>query len=332
MSAGHFGTAGVKPVAVTRQQLGGARMMAGNLPVVPSRSSLSASGRAAAPSTIRAGGSERFFGAVHNNVAHPASFQQETTHLQQSMQQSHVAGIQAGGRLGGESLAARGTSTGGLQKQPAGTFQSGREMNNLGNKGTGPSPTVGNHGAFRPFTPPTNNGARPMGSSPTGASGVGTQRGTNLPGTENRGGFRPFTPPSHNTPSAGSNLPSVRGRSGNYWSRTAPSSIESRGYGSGGYGSGSYGGGSRPQLDMRQPIVRPSYNRPSYSGYPHTPSYGGGYGGGSHNAPSYSAPRGGSGGGGHVSAPSGGGGHSSGGGGGHSGGGGGGGHSGGGRH
>ena len=44
-------------------------MMAGNLPVVPSRASLSASGRAAAPSTIRNGGSQRFFGYAQQHGA-----------------------------------------------------------------------------------------------------------------------------------------------------------------------------------------------------------------------------------------------------------------------
>src|SRR5579863_10183953 len=58
VNAGHFGAGHVTARAATREQIGGARMMAGNLPVVPTRASLSASGRAAAPSTVR-NGSER---------------------------------------------------------------------------------------------------------------------------------------------------------------------------------------------------------------------------------------------------------------------------------
>src|SRR5579864_2192130 len=77
VGAGRFGAGRVTATAATRQQLNGAHMMAGNLPVVPTRASLSASGRAAAPSTIRNGGSERFFG-THNNMARPVSFQQQT--------------------------------------------------------------------------------------------------------------------------------------------------------------------------------------------------------------------------------------------------------------
>ena len=320
LGAGHFGTGTARPVAATREQFGGARMMAGNLPVVPSRASLSASGRAAAPSTIRGGGSERFFGSVHNNVAHPASFQQETAHLQQSMQQSHINGLTAGSRFGSES-AFRGST---------GSMQGGRETGTLGARGNSPTAGMtGNRGAMRPFTPPNTGNTRSFSASNSGASGAGTARGTSgMGGTVNRDGFRPFTPPSHTGPSSVGPAGSVRGNTGSYWSRTAPSSMESRGYGS--YGNYGRGSGSRPQLDMHQPIVR----GPSYGGYPRTPSYGGPRG-----VPSYSGPRGGSGSG-HYSAPSGGGrpsgggsggGHPSGGGGGHSGGGGGG-HAGGGRH
>jgi len=343
VGAGRFGAGRVAASPVTRQQLSGARMMAGNLPVVPSRASLSASGRAAAPSTVRNGGSEHFFGSAHNNVARPASFQQETAHLQQTMQQSHVNGFSAGARTTSESVASRGA----IQRPSAGTPSNRQPMNqqtnNPGNRtATNSSSTTqgGSRGGYRPFTPPNSSNTRPAGSASSEQGGqersnmersnIGPQRGTSqsAPST-GHDGFRPFTPPSGNEASRGvSNAPAQRGNSGSYWNRTAPSSVESRGYGAGGYGAGSYGRGasSRPQLDMRQPIVR----GPSYGGYSR-PSYGG-YGGGGRSAPpSYGGSRGGYGGGGHSSAPSGGG-HSSGGsGGGHSGGGGGG-HSGGGHH
>jgi uncharacterized protein DUF6600/FecR-like protein len=327
-----FGAGGVKPVAITRQQLNGARLMTGNLPVVPTHASLSASGRPAAPSTIRSG-SQRFFGSAHNNVARPESFERQTASLRSTMQQNHVSAMPAGGRINaGESSIARGTNpTSTMQKPNAGTLQR-REMNNSPvSRNTAPTSTTQNRGGFRPFTPPSNSNPRP--SSPTGFG----QRATTSTPPVNRGGFRPFTPPSSS--------PTARSSNNSYWNRTAPSSVQSRSY-----GSGSYGGGSRPQLDMRQPIVRsPSYggySRPSYGGYggrSAAPSYSaprGSYGGG-HSAPSYGGSRGsygggggghsyGGGGGGHSSG--GGGGHSSGGGGGHSGGGGGGHASGGGGH
>ncbi len=349
VGAGRFGAGRVSAMAATRQQIGGARMMAGNLPVVPSRASLSASGRAASPSTIRNGGSGRFFG-THNNLAHPASFHQETAGLRQTMQQNHISGIPAGGRMSGESTA-RGTN---MQRSNSGAF-SNRQTNNLGARGAGNSASMqnGNRSGFRSFTPPggTARSAAPvnsernsmgssMGSRNMGSQGLQPQRGPS--GTApSRDGFRPFTPPpSHSDISRGepgiSQGRASGGRSeGSYWNRTAPSSqmhMNGPAYG------GAERGGSRPQLDMRQPIARSPYGgyggsrAPGYGGSRGVPSYGG-----SRGAPSYGGSRGAPGGG-HVSAPSGGGhsfgggggSHPSGGGGGHSSGGGG--HSGGGHH
>jgi hypothetical protein len=317
VNAGHFGAGRVNAVAATREQIGGARMMAGNLPVVPSRASLSASGRAAAPSTIRNGGSERYFG-THNNLSRPASFQQETTGLRQSMQQSHVGAVPAGGRTSSD-VAARG---GNSNERPSAGIQGNRETGNVGNRSSSPGPSAvqnGNRGGSGSFNPPTN-----ANHSAETAHGTASQ-------PVDRGGFRPFTPPPNSSAARGeSGASSARGStgSGNYWNRTAPSSMGQRSYGS----AGGYGGGSRPQLDMRQPIVRgPSYGSRgesgTYGGYRGAPSYGGSRStpsyGGSHSAPSY---------GGGSHAPSGGGGHSAGGSSGHASSGGGGGHSSGGGH
>ena len=183
-------------------------MMAGNLPVVPSHASLSASGRAAAPSTIRNGGSEHFFGS-HNNVR-LASFQQQTASLRQSMQSNHVSGFTAGGR-GGE-VAARGassgTSSGSLGKPSAGTAQGGRETNNSGfNRGNSAAGESANRGGTRAFTPPISSNTRGMAagnaergnaeSSPRSVGNEASRGGMNQGGgSASRDGFRPFTPPS----------------------------------------------------------------------------------------------------------------------------------------
>jgi len=307
VNAGHFGAGRVTPAAASRSQLSGARMMAGNLPVVPSRASLSASGRAAAPSTVR-NGSEHFFGAAHNSASRPQSFQQQTASLRQGMAQNHVGAIPAGGRESAGESAARGTAA-------ASTAQ---------RAGTGPSA-----GTIRSFTPPVSSTRSSEASTERNrlSSNAEAQRGAGQSAAAaNHDGFRPFTPPSHTavsrgeagassgSSSASSGMSSGRGSNGSYWNRTAPSSTESRATESRGTGSTSdgYGRGSssRPQLDMRQPIARgPSYggSRGSYGGY-HAPAYGG-----SRSAPSHSSA-----GGGHASAPSGGGHASSGG---HSGGG-----------
>jgi hypothetical protein len=358
VGAGHFGTPGAKAVAATHEQIGGARMMTGNMPVVPTRASLSATGKAAAPSTIRNTGSQHFFGK--QSASHPQSFEQQSAHLQQSLQQNHFAPISAGGKAGAEGATeARRSMSAGAGKPNAGTTLSGREnstaVRNNGSQGKTESSmqdtsASGNRGGFRSFTAPNNNNGRSESTQPERSMNSGTsmsRSGTTTPsrGEPNRSGWKPFTPPSHSETAGrgGSSFePSNRSGSGSYWNRTAPSS-GLRSNGSGSYGSG---GGSRPQLNMRQPIVLPRESG-GYGGYHGSPSYGGGgggyrgapsYGGGGgyHGAPSYgggshgggfggggggSHPSGG-GGGGHPSG-GGGGGHSSGGGGGHSSGGGG---------
>ena len=332
VNAGHFGAGRVTAVGASREQLSGARMMAGNLPVVPSRASLSASGRAAAPSTVRNTGAQHFVGSAHNNMARPASFQQQTASLRQSMAQNHVGAIPAGGRANASGSAGfRGANaSSSMQKPSAGTL-GGRQMNNSANRGFSNQGFSNQSGGNRSFTPPSSSQRSNMGSSNLGSSSVGSsnlgsrnnlrysgnmssQRGTQSPAG---GGYRPFTPPSSSRSSStfgnqasrggsysggsynGSTAAATRGSSsGSYWNRTAPSSSSMGARGNSSYG-GSYGGGSssRPQLDMRQPIARSPYG--GYGGYSRgaKPAYGGGYGGSrgapSYGGPAYGGPRGG---------------------------------------
>ena len=329
VNSGRFGAGRVTPVAATRAQFNGARQMAGNLPVVPSRASLSASGRAAAPSTVRNVGSERFFGSAHNNVTRPESFERQTASLRQSMQQNHVSAISSGRLNGGETGFGRGiNSASSMPKPSAGTnrYQGSREMNAPVNRAgnSGSSMPTENRGGYRPFTPPNSSNTRSNESS------FGSRGTTESSPAGNRDGFRPFTPPSHNEMSRGDPGVSSERGSGSYWNRTAPSSqthYNGPAYGGSERNYGNYGASSRPRLDMHQPIVRSPYGGYGNYGGGRTPSYGSrpNYGG---SRPSYGGSRPSYGGGGGH--PSGGGGHSFGGGGGHSSGGGGGGHSGGG--
>src|SRR5580700_8419977 len=109
VAAGKVGAGRTTAVAATHTQLSGARMMTGNLPVVPSRASLSASGRAAAASTMHNNASQHFFGT--QSTSRPESFQQQTAHLQQSMQHSHFSPVAAGARATGPGSAARSTGS-----------------------------------------------------------------------------------------------------------------------------------------------------------------------------------------------------------------------------
>jgi hypothetical protein len=221
VNASHFGAGRVRAMAATSQQLRGARMMAGNLPVVPTHASLSASGRAAAPSTVRNGGSQRFFAPARGTMARPVSFRQQQSSLRQTMQQSHVGAVPAGGR---SALMARGNSN----MRPSAGVPANRQMNNMGNRaganaagaqngnrgnmrpyspsanGTSAganrqaSRGIGESGGYRPYTQPGNRSTAPsMGNSPRGTM-------QNAPAA-NRGGYRPFTPPS------GGNRPSTMG-------------------------------------------------------------------------------------------------------------------------
>jgi len=293
VGANRFGAGHTAAVAANRSQLSSARMMTGNMPVVPSRASLSASGRAAAPSTIHSSASQHFFGS--QSAARPASFQQQTAHLQSAMQASHVSPMTAGGRMG--TSESRSASTASTARSGAGTAGSGRE------------PSTASRGS---------TDAASSTHSFSGTGGTRSESAQSTHGETNSGGWRSFSPsPGGNETSSGrtSAESAGRGESGSYWNRSSPSSGYSRESGSSGYERG--GSGSRPQLNMRQPIVQPrsseGYGRAgyggSYGGYRGTPSYGGSHGGynggGSHSAPSSSGHSGGGGGGGH----SGGGGH-----------------------
>ena len=81
-------------------------MMTGNLPVVPSHESLSASNRPASISTIR-GGQQHFFGTSRSNNVQ--SFDRQASQVQQSIQSnSHFSPVRSGG---GENLRAQNGST-----------------------------------------------------------------------------------------------------------------------------------------------------------------------------------------------------------------------------
>jgi hypothetical protein len=264
--------------------------MTGNMPVVPTRASLSASGRPAAPSTIHNNAAQHFFGT--QSASHTESFQQQTARLQQSMQQSHFSPVAAGGRATGpgatesRSAESRSASTG-VGRPAAANTTPGRDVNSSVTRSAGTdAATNENRGEHSSSTHASSSQASPTRSDP------------------NRSEWKTFTPPSHSSDSASraaSAADTLRGDGGSYWNRTAPSSGYSRESGSTNY---ERGAASRPQLNMRQPIVQPRSSG-SYGGYHGTPSYGGSHagssGGASHSAPSSGGGTHSSGGGSHSS-------------------------------
>jgi len=237
VGAGRFGNGPARGVAATRAQINGARLMTGNMPVVPTRASLSASGRAASPATIRNSNNQRFAG-THTNTARPESFQQHTANLQRSMQDHHVAAVQAGGgRIIGNAggMQSRGTPMGTAQKPNAGISARGGEnsSNMRGANGTAASPQNGNRGGFRTFTPPSDGNSRLQ--APSNSQSSRSHAGPPSEGTH--GGFKPFTPPSNNGNSNRSTMDN---------SRQSPQSSSPGFRGSSSAGSSADRGGFRP--------------------------------------------------------------------------------------
>ena len=138
VGAGKFGAGRTTAVAATHEQLSSARMMTGNLPVVPSRASLSASGRAAAPSTIHNSASQHFFGtqsSVAAGIVPAADSASAAVHAAEPLQPSDGwtghwqwrDRISVGRQLRREGSRARGR------------LSSGREMSNAASRGASES-------------------------------------------------------------------------------------------------------------------------------------------------------------------------------------------------
>jgi hypothetical protein len=308
VNAGHFGAGRVTAVGATGAQLSGARMMAGNLPVVPSHASLSASGRAAAPSTMRNNGARSFYASAHNNMARPASFQQQTASLRQTMQQNHVGAIPAGGRAGvdgaGGSAGFRGASANGtMQKPSAGTFQRGMSSSTnrtAGGPSSGNQPSFnqnGNRGGYRPFTPPSSNNRSPspaysgrpnsMGPSSMGPSSMGSRNNSGYSNMDSRstGSGSMQSPRGMSQPPGGNGggfrqftppPSSQASRGGSYSGPNAPSAR--------GNSSGSYWNRTAPS----SPSSMGSRGSSPYAG---SNPYSGGYGRGSPSPTSSSRPQ-----------------------------------------
>ena len=172
MAAGKFGAGRTTAVAASREQLSSAHMMTGNLPVVPSRASLSASGRAASPSTIHSGAPTAFYGS--QSTSRPESFQQQTAHLQQSMQQSHFSPVTAGGRSNG--TASNGPSRGASESRGTSSAAAGGKSS----AGHGIQPS-------RETNSSATSGRRDRSSN--------AESSTNR-GEPNRSEWKTFTPPS----------------------------------------------------------------------------------------------------------------------------------------
>ena len=237
----HFGTGRVAATPVSQQMFNSGRMMTGNLPVVPSRENLSASNRAAAPSTIR-GGMQNFY-SKSRPMAAPQSFDKQAASVQSSIEHNGFTPIRsaASAGLGKTSpMTASNTSVGGnrpsFAKPSAGTPVQNSTVNrgatsNLGasntlNRGnttaaTGAANSTGNNN-FHTFGSPVtqnNNGAsstvprppqaqtaRSLGTTSTGAD-QGWRRFSDSNTGQNRNPGTPMNSTPANNRSFGSTGP-----------------------------------------------------------------------------------------------------------------------------
>jgi len=241
-----FGTPGFRAEAASGEMLHDARMMTGNVPIAPTRSSLSASGRAANPSTISNRGDERFFSTNHATAPN-RSFEQESEGVRQSIQQGarfsqndrpsgnygdrgSPNSYGSGDRGAGWQRFSPSEGPNSNESRPGQGYSGG----NRGPEENGPRGGSPGSGAYRPplnmrqpvVTRPNNGGYNGGGYNrePSNGGGYNRQPQGN-PGGYNRAPSNSYRPPSNNY--GGGN------RGGGY----------SRGGGSYGGGGGSRGGG-----------------------------------------------------------------------------------------
>jgi hypothetical protein len=311
---GQFGTGRAAPTGVNGETFRGGRMIAGNLPVVPTREALSVTNRPAAASTLqRANQQQRFF-SKSRPAAAPPSFDRQVSQMQQSIQRNGAASSQTFSRGSNQNGVARPTPgvrtpSGGLNNA-AGT-QSAERGASVSNERTG-RPTTSDGSEWRRFS--GSSAAQPNGGM-NHTSGMSSGASSNVPrpgissgagASSNDGGWRHFTPqPGGNVQSSPDRVGSgtnggggVNGRASGYPSRNEMSRPPMEQVGGRGMAQDSPRGYSRPPLEMRQPIVtpRPSEVRGSAPRESAPPRSSGGGGGGANHGGSGGGSHGGGGG------------------------------------
>ncbi len=281
VSVNSFGRGAVHATPASLDNLRNARGMTGNLPVVPSRESLSASGNFRGASAR--GGSQNFF-SKQTPAARPESFSQQASHVQQAIQRDgHFSPV-------GGNADARNTMAGRTNSVASGD---GRGAGNEGNRpttkqaGNGQSfgarangfndrpPSATNNSTSTRTQAPARNGWERFGSSNGGNGSANTSRPSSTGNVNPRPTFNSNDRPNGNGGFDRNTSPNTSQAARPQY--TQPSYRRPAGYGS----SGSY----RPPLQMSKPMVTPrlygSYGRPSGTSRP--PSYSSG---GSSRAPS----------------------------------------------
>ncbi len=281
VSASRFGNGRVIPDGhrFSAEDIRGAQFARGGLPVAPTRASLSASGRSAAPGTVRARNfNSQRFASLSRSAEPQHSFAAESAAVRQQIERQRSSFGGAEGRSPGSSYMRQ---------------DSGAQSRSFGNS------EAQSYG-YRSYD--ANRGAAPNGSAAR-ASSYGAERSYAQPPSaglrsqsafenDGRTGWERFSPQSQSAYSAG------RGASQSYMNSQRnqarqpldlrKSIVQERApsYGStrGSYGANPYSAAPRSQPSYRQPEAPRSYSAPHYSA-PSVPrgSSGGAYRGGGGN-------------------------------------------------
>jgi Family of unknown function (DUF6600)/FecR protein len=219
VEANRFGTGTARARGLDPRAFQGGRLVAGNIPIVPSRESLYASNRAANPATIHRNAPERFFG--RQPTARPEAFQRQASQIQTDIRRnSHFSPIQA---------EARGPVNGNANVRASGNARVGGQMR----PNPGSPAQVDRRGPnTRGNSAPANDGWRRFGGNQRGAGNQPTaqnpsvSRNNSATPTRNAGpqnarpadqGWRRFSGPAENgnrpsNPSRGENAPNTEVR------------------------------------------------------------------------------------------------------------------------
>jgi hypothetical protein len=223
--ADRFGTGRQAPGSVSREEFNKGRMMAGNLPVVPTREALSASNRPAAPTTLQRGGqAQRFFTKSQPRPA-PQPFEKQAAQVQQAIQRNgQFAPIN--GDLGrGAANAARP----GQDSPRSGAADAGRVSPPRPDAGVRVGANSEFHGASTSSAQPSEKGTSSMENQ--GWRRVGSGAGQNQPGPGNQPSPRGTLSLPANSPAR--NNPEKSPSDGGGWRRFSDSPPTQRGGGAG---------------------------------------------------------------------------------------------------
>jgi len=182
--AGRFGEGHVAPTAATGEMFRNGHVLTGNLPVVPSRESLSASGRSAVASSLPRGQQPNHFFSTRGAAPAPQPFDRQVAQVQHAIERDgHFAPVQSGSR------------TMAMNTKPAMTNAPATRTS--GELAKGPSANEGTRGGFSAGRA-TNSVA---GNSERTASGSKTSAELNN-GWTRFGSQNPGNSAQHSTPGA----------------------------------------------------------------------------------------------------------------------------------